>query len=213
MDFVEFYDSLDAESREFLDSLGDGTYYEELTTYEPTEDSDVYNASDAMEWFEFQGDTSRCAQYAQLFVIEEFTGYAFDMNEFAAFAEANGWFSEDYGTDLEDMNKMLDYFGIENYPSYASDFSDLLTCLENDGRVIVAVDSGEYWYNEGFIDDMVDPYGMDHAIEVIGYDAETNMVIVNDSGVPDGAGLEIPLDTFLNAWADSDNFMIECYNS
>ena len=203
------------EDLEFLsqfDDMGFGTRLEELTNFEPTEYGDINNASSAMEWFEFQGyDTNRCAQYAQMFVIEEYTGTKMDMNEFAAIAEQNGWFDEVTGTTLEDMNEMLDYYGIENEASYNNSFEDLVECLDNGERVIVAVDSGEYANGEGFNSDLFDPLnGPDHAIEVIGYDAERQMVIVNDSGNPDGCGEEIPRATFCDAWTDSYNYMITC---
>ena len=135
-----------------------------------------------------------------------------DPNEFCQYAEEHGWFSESTGTDGIDMNKMLNEFGIPNEMSQGKSFDDLLNCLNNDGRVIVAVDADEYWYDEGFWGDLFDPNGANHAIEVIGFDPETNCVIVNDSGNPDGCGSEIPLDTFLDAWEDSGNMMIECYD-
>jgi len=195
-----------------LDTLTYSTYADELENYSPYEGTDYNNSSDAMEIWEFQGDTNRCAQFSQMFIIEEFYGIDLDPNEFCAFAEANGWFSEQGGTTLDDMNKMLDYFGIPNEMSDGNTFDDLMDCLNDGGRVIVAVDSGEYWNGEGYWEDEFDPYGADHAIEVIGYDPETNCVIVNDSGNPDGCGCEIPFETFMDAWADSGNYMVECYD-
>lgn len=191
-------------------SLG-GTTLDELENFNPLEGNDLYDSGNAMELWEFQGDTNRCAQYSQMFVIEEFTGLDLDPDAFCEFSEMNGWFDENGGTSPEDMNKMLDYFGIDNEMSYGNDINDLLNCLENNGRAIVALDSGEYWNGEGFWDDFFDPNGADHAVEVIGYNSETNSVILNDSGSPYGCGEEIPLDTFLDAWEDSGNLMIECY--
>ena len=195
-----------------LEACSASTCVDDPVNYDPEGRSDIYHTADAMEHWEFQGDTSRCAQMAQLFVIEELTGRELDADAFCAFAEQNGWFDGDQaGTSLDDLNKMLDYFDIDNEMSQGKTFKDLLNCLENGSRVIVAVDSGEYWYNEGFWEDFLNPNGADHAIEVIGFDAEKNSVIVNDSGTPNGRGLEIPLDTFLDAWKDSDNLMIECF--
>lgn len=196
--------------------LGDtavgSTSVEELENFNPSEASDQYNALEAMELWEYQGNTNRCAQFSQMFVIEEFTGMDLNPDEFCAYAEQHGWFSEEGGTTLDNMNKMLNEFGIPNEMSQGKSFDDLLNCLNNDGRVIVAVDADEYWYDEGFWGDLFDPNGANHAIEVIGFDPETNCVIVNDSGNPDGCGSEIPLDTFLDAWEDSGNMMIECYD-
>ena len=61
---------------------------------------------------------------------------------------------------------------------------------------------------------MYSPYdGPNHAVQVIGIDysdPDNPMVILNDSGHPDGCGLEVPMDTFLDAWDDADNMMIIC---
>ena len=192
-----------------VDYTSDSTYGEDLENFDPNEGNDVYDSGEAMEVWEFQGDTNRCAQYSQMFIVEEVYGVEIDPDEFCAISEANGWFDEQGGTSIENMNKMLEYFGIENELSQGKSFEDLLDCLENGGRAIVAVDSGEYWNGEEAWEDTFDPNGADHAIEVIGFDPETNCVIVNDSGNPEGRGTEIPLETFLNAWADSGNAMVE----
>lgn len=210
MKWAEYWGDLACETNDVdLDYLFGNTSVDELENFNPTEANDLYNAGEAMEIWECQGDTNRCAQYSQLFIVEEMYGIKINPDEFCAISEANGWFDEQGGTSLENMNKMLDYFGIENEMSQGKSFEDLLNCLENGGRTIVAVDSGEYWDNEGFWDDLFDPNGADHAIEVIGFDPETNSVIVNDSGNPNGCGSEIPLDTFLDAWEDSGNLLIE----
>ncbi|MBQ3432600.1 MAG: hypothetical protein IJG23_07440 [Clostridia bacterium] len=187
------------------------TTADELENFEPTEGNDTYDAGDAMEHWEFQGDTNRCGQFSQLFVIEEMTGLDLDPDTFCEFSQQQGWFDEYGGTAPEDLNKMLDYFGIENEISQGNDLDSLLECLENGGRAIVALDSGEYWDGEDATSDILEPYGADHAVEVIGFDAEKNCVILNDSGSPDGCGEEVPLDTFSDAWEDSGNLMVECY--
>ena len=188
-----------------------GTYVQELDNFNPETSTDFFNATEAMEHWEWQGDTNRCAQFSQLFVIEEFTGLELDPEAFCRFSEANGWFSEAGGTTLDNMNKMLDFFGIQNEMSYGKSIDDLLNCLENGGRAVVAIDSGEIWNGEGFWDDVFDPNHADHAIEVVGYNPETDCIIVNDSGNPNGMGTEIPREAFEDAWADSGHLMVECY--
>lgn len=207
-DLQEFNDNLFND----YNMLGASTTFDELQNFEIIEsNNDVFNASDAMEYYEYQGETNRCGQYSQLFVIEEFLGVDIDIETFCDFSEANGWFSEDIGTTFDNLNKMLDQFGIANELSDNNSFDDLMECLENDGRAIVAVDSGEYWEGEGFWDDIIEPMGADHAIEVIGYDEATDCVIVNDSGSPKGCGEMIPRDVFIDAWEDSNCTMVECY--
>lgn len=167
----------------------------------------------SMEEWEFQGDTGRCALYSQKFVIEELTGQELDIEQMADFAEANGWFSEESGTPMLHMNKMLDHFGIDNEMSFHNDINDIRQCLENGGKVIVSVDADEIWYGE--TDELFAPVdGANHALQVIGIDdSDPNnpMVILNDSGNPDGCGEMVPLDVFLDAWDDGDCQMIACY--
>lgn len=173
------------------------------------------NPAESMEYWEHQGPTNRCALYSQKFVIEELTpgDEVIDIEEFADVAEEHGWFTEDGGTSLLNMNNMLDYYGIENEMSFNNSIEDIEDCLNDGGKVIVSVDSDEIWYGEA--DDMFAPdSASDHAVEVIGVDRtdpEHPMVILNDSGTPDGRGEMVPLDVFEGAWADGDCQMIECY--
>ena len=77
------------------------------------------------------------------------------------------------------------------------------------------MDSHEIWYGEDnniFAPDS----SSNHAVEVIGVDhsdPEHPMVILNDSGSPDGKGEMIPLDVFEGAWEDGDCQMISCYHA
>lgn len=192
-----------------------GTYAEELKQFDPdlVDMDDVSgDPSRAMEEWEFQGETNRCALYSQKFVIEELTGEDIDIEAFADIAEENGWFAEDNGTSLLNMNKMLDHYGIQNEMSFHNGISDIEECLESGGKVIVSIDADEIWYGES--DDIFTPGdGANHAVEVIGVDhtdPDNPMVILNDSGSPNGCGEMVPLDDFMDAWEDGDYQMIEC---
>ena len=187
-----------------------------LETFDPsqTDPKDVCGdpAADMENW-ECQGDTNRCTLFSQKFVIEELTGQELDIEELADIAEANGWFSEESGGSALHMNKILDYFGIKNEMTFHNDLEDLRQSLEKGGKVIVGVDSGEIWYGE--TDEIFAPVdGADHAVQVIGIDnsdPENPMIILNDSGSPNGCGEMVPMDVFLDAWEDSDFQMITCY--
>lgn len=167
----------------------------------------------SMEEWEFQGNTNRCALYSQKFVIEEITGQDVDIEQMADIAEDNRFFSEEGGTPLLHMNKMLDFYGVENEMSFHNSADDLRNCLENGGKVIVSVDADEIWFGE--TDDLFTPVdGANHAVQVIGIDEtdpENPMVILNDSGTPDGCGELVPMDVFLNAWDDGGCQMISCF--
>lgn len=193
-----------------------GTYYYELPQYDPTTSNPeaiVGDPSSSMEHWEPQGETNRCALFSQKFIIEEFTGQDIDIEDFEAVAEENGWF--DNGTTFLNVNKMLDYYGIENEMTFHNDINDIEDCLEQGGRVIVAIDADEIWFGQG--DDLFSPNsGANHAVEVIGIDysdPSNPMVILNDSGTPYGCGEMVPLDVFMDAWQDSECQMIACYPS
>ena len=191
------------------------TYSWELPQYQPNENYPEGISGDpatSMEYWEPQGESGPCALYSQMFIIEEFTGQDIDINEFTAMAEENGWYGPG-GTTPLNMSKMLDAYGIENEMSFHNDINDIEECLEEGGKVIVAIDADEIWHGEG--GDLFSPNATaNHAVEVIGIDytnPEKPMVILNDSGSPNGRGEMVPLDDFLDAWKDSECQMIKCY--
>ena len=194
------------------------TYYWELPQYQPGEnypEGICGNPASSMQYWEPQGDSGPCALYSQMFIIEEFTGCDIDINEFTAMAESNGWYGGGGGTAPLNMNKMLDAYGIENEMSFHNDIDDIEECLNEGGRIIVAIDADEIWSGEG--GDLFSPTSVaNHAVEVIGIDysnPEQPMVILNDSGSPTGRGEMVPLDDFIDAWKDSECQMIKCYPS
>lgn len=203
------------EPTEDYDDNDNGMYYQDLENFDPDNadpDKVIGDPEDAMDEWEYQGNTNRCAIYSQKFIIEEFTDQELDIEDMADIAEENGWFTEEGGTPLVHMNKLLDYYGVENEMSYGNDMEDIKDCLEDGGRVIVAIDADEIWYGEN--DNVYVPAdGVNHAVEVIGIDwsnPEEPMVIINDSGSPSGNGSMIPLDTFMDAWEDGNCQMITC---
>lgn len=196
-----------------------GTYYWELENFDPTSvtnpDAISGDPASAMEVWECQGQTNRCALYSEKFVIEELTGQDIDIEDFADIAKEHGWFTESGGTTFLNMNNMLDFYGIENEMSFHKSIEDIESCLNSGGKVIVSIDADEIW--EGKNNNIFAPEsGANHAVEVIGVD-RTNpnnpMVILNDSGSPSGRGEMVPLDIFEGAWEVGDRQMIECYKA
>lgn len=187
----------------------------EMDTFDATQSNpdELYgDPEESMEHWEYQGDTNRCAIYSQLFVIEELTGQELDIEELADIAEENDWFTEENGTPIAYMNKLLDYYGVENEMTFDNDLEDLQESLESGEKVIVSLDADEVWYGDD--DTIYSPdEGVNHAVQVIGIDysnPDEPMVILNDSGNPDGCGEMVPLDTFMDAWEDGNCQMITC---
>lgn len=168
-----------------------------------------------MQYWEYQGDTQRCAIYAQKFAIEEALGREIDVEELVAIADENGWFDADLdsGTVTLNMNKLLEYYGVEHEMSFGNDIDAIEQALNEGHNVIVSVDSGQIWYGED--NNIFSPFtAADHAVEVIGIDRtdpEHPMVILNDSGTPNGCGELVPLEVFVAAWGAGDSQMIVCY--
>ena len=168
-----------------------------------------------MEHWEYQGQTGRCAIYAQKFAIEAITGREIPIEELVAVAEENGWFvpGENEGTVSLNMDKLVEYYGVENEMSFNNDIESLEEALNDGHKVIVSVDSGQIWKGEE--NDIFSPETTaDHAVEVIGIDRtdpENPMVVLNDSGTPNGRGELVPLEVFENAWNAGDSQMIECW--
>ena len=192
-----------------------GDMYYELKTFDPENCDPKAVTGDpekALELWEYQGDTNRCAVYSQMFVIEEMTGVKLDIDDVAAYASERGWFDEAYGTRPEDMNKILDAYGIPNELKTGCDMNEIESALQDGKRVIVAVDAEEYGAGEN--DDVYVPNdGANHAVEVVGIDRsdpEHPMVILNDSGHVNGKGAMVPLDEFVDAWDDSNNLAVIC---
>ena len=198
------------------DTDDNGTFAEELDNFDPADadqDGVMGDPEEALDFWEFQGNTYRCAVYSQKFVIEEYLDREVSIEELVEVATENEWFDENYGTPIAYMDKLLDYYGVPNEVSYDNTIEDLADSLNDGHRVIVSVDADEYWFGENDDDMYVPGDGVNHAIEVIGIDAsdpDNVVVIVNDSGTPNGQGLEIPVETFMDAWEDGNCHMVEC---
>lgn len=193
---------------------GETEYYD---TFDPEQaDPDMVigdPVGDAENWH-VQETSSTCGIASQEIVLEQLTGKEFDEGELADIAEANGWYMDEIGTPPEDMGNLLEYMGMDVERSVLNDVSDIENCLNNGGKVIVGVDSSELWLNEN--NDFVCGMSADHVVQVTGIDytnPDSPMVILNDSGVANGAAATLPLEEFMEAWEDSGFYMIEAYNN
>lgn len=183
--------------------------------YDPSQSDPDCVAGDpeaAMEHWECQGATQRCALFSQKFVIEELTGREIDIEEIVAVAEANGWFVDDGkgGTAALNMDKILEYYGVESRMYFDSDIDTMEEALRRGDKVIVAIQADQVWRGED--NNIFSPAcTADHAVEVIAIDRTDPahpMVVLNDSGIPDGRGEMVPLEVFENAWSTSDHQMV-----
>ncbi|MEV6397168.1 C39 family peptidase [Streptomyces sp. NPDC051907] len=172
----------------------------------------------AMEtWQQHTGDNA-CAIGAQGMVLEYLTGQEFSEEQLTQEAASMGWFDVSSGTSPDDVGNLLEYHGVPVEHVEGASLEQLQQVVAGGGAAIVGVDSSEIW-TAGH-DPSDEPVGMvpgvagqdaDHAVWVTGFDNSDPahpMVILNDSGHPDGQGLAVPLDEFMGAWQDSGNLLV-----
>lgn len=110
-----------------------------------------------------------------------------------------------WGTYAADLVRVLSQFGIASYATAAdqgADIDNLAASLERGQRVIAQV-------NGPMIDGMAGNFTTaNHFVVVTGVDFTNGVVYVNDSWISGGAGLAVPLQTFVAAWATGNNTMV-----
>ncbi|WP_013324395.1 C39 family peptidase [Gloeothece verrucosa] len=174
-------------------------------------------AADMEHWHQ-QTYQDTCAIASQEFILDELTGQDFSEDELRQEAIDNGWYLPGGGTPLDSMGNLLEAHGIDVAKQYNCTFKDLNDKLAQGEKVIVAVDAEEIWYPDRIdTDDLIanalgmPGQGTNHAIQVIGIDnsnPDHPMVILNDPGSPNGQGMAVPAEQFINAWEDSGNYMV-----
>lgn len=160
-----------------------------------------------------------CAVVSQEFILESLTGQDFSEDELRQEAIDNGWYTPGGGTPVEHVGDLLEAHGVDVERTDGATLQDIADKLSRGEKVIVGVDADEIWTpgqdygQDEILGDVgcIPGQGANHAVEVIGIDvSDPNhpMVILNDPGHPDGQGAMIPADEFVNAWADSGNYMV-----
>lgn len=194
------------------DTTVDGTTDSAAEPVTPVEGADsglvVGDPDDASEhWFE-QARNGNCVPASVAQIVAEYTGEHFDNERaFVYLADAIDAWADDTktGITLDGAHRMLVAAGVPVSDPMAGSPGALIAYLEQGHRVLLAVDSGEYWYGEDVEDDAAD-----HAVVVTGIDLERGVAILSDPGHPDGDQMEVDLTVFVDAWADSGYGMIVC---
>ena len=187
------------------------------------DDDMIGNPDVQADFCETQIWDDNCAVVAETSIINQFHP---DLNldqETAAYISAtNGWYQPGGGTSPDVIGNMMDSFGISSHTNTNATASDLAWELQQGHGIIVGVNSSELWETGPFADikhEICKAFGLDnqiwnpadHAVTVTGIDKsdpENPMVVINDSGVPDGAGVKYPLDKFIDAWENSGCYYV-----
>ncbi|KUF18198.1 C39 family peptidase [Streptomyces silvensis] len=178
----------------------------------------VGNPGEAMGvWQQHQGEGA-CAIGAQGMVLEYLTGQRISEEQLITEAAVNDGF-DGTGTAPDDLGNLLERHGVPVRQVEDASLEQLEGVLAEGGAAIVGLDADEIWsagHGPGDDTPVGDAAGIpgqdaNHAVWVTGIDNNDPahpMVVLNDSGHPDGQGLQVPLDEFLGAWQDSGNFLV-----
>ena len=169
----------------------------------------IGDAGDSIYW-QKQEREDTCALVAAGSIIAAMTEQVIPEEELVQEATARGYFYN--GTAPEDVGKILEVYGVDYHTQKNGTTADIVRELVQGHKVIVLIDSGELlrgllYETVEFIEEKVFRVeAADHAIWIIGVDLsdpDDIRVIINDSGVDDGAGKSISLSDFVDAWEDS----------
>lgn len=171
-------------------------------------------ASQMDDWI-FQNTNDNCAVAAEMSIINQFIDGGISLDDASYISASNGWYQPGMGTDPSEIGNLMDLAGIPNHTVMGATIDELALELHNGHGVIVGVNADEIW-DQGILNEIkqffLDAFGLDninpanHAVVVTGIDMsdpDHPMVIINDSGTPNGAAVKYPLDQFLDAWENS----------
>ncbi len=199
-----------------LDKPGNPSFYMAVESEQPVvaetpKTSAIAELQSTLNVWHLQGSEDTCAICSQEFVLEELLGIDFSENDLVAQAIELGIYAPGNGTLWADVGKLLEHFGLDVDRKTGATLQELANSLANGSKLIVGIDSSEIWGNdsEDLWEHLLGIPGTDanHAVQVVAIDFENKQVVLNDSGHPDGRGELIPLDRFVDAWQDSQNFV------
>jgi hypothetical protein len=170
-------------------------------------------ASQMDDWI--MQDADNCAVAAEASIINQFIGGGLSLDDASYISASNGWYEPGMGTDASEIGNLMDLSGIPNHSVMNGTMEQLAYELQQGHGVIVGVNADELW-DMGILNDIkqffLDAFGLDnvnpanHAVTVTGVDLsdpDNPMVIINDSGAPNGAAVRYPLEQFNDAWENS----------
>lgn len=164
---------------------------------------------------QFYPDT--CAIRSQQIILRDY-GIDISQENLIQIANENGWYMPGEGTPIENIGNLLNIAGVDCHQSINNTIFDLTHELAQGHRIIVGVDSGELWA-KSFWDKMSEKFedltgqgGADHALIVAGVEVNPNnpndvKVVLTDPGNGD-LRVEYSLEEFVDAWKDSNCFMV-----
>ncbi len=180
----------------------------------PVEEADTIHGLPALDIefdptvYQFYEDT--CAIQSQHLILQQY-GIDVTQEELIEIAKENGWYAEGYGTPMDMVGKLLEYYGVDIHGSQWNNIFNLSNELAQGHQLIVGVDAYELAFPEETQDwDALYGEQANHALVVVGIDTsdpDNVQVIVTDPGTGNRQ-MAYPADQFIDAWKDSNCFMV-----
>ena len=169
-----------------------------------------------------QPDDHSCALRSQQIILRDF-GIDIPFEDLEKYALEHTFYSEN-GTPMFDIGNILQQAGVLVHQIPEATIYDLTHELAQGHRIIVGVDADELWHNDGikgkltnWFNDVIGHQGGNHALIVAGVEVDPKYpnnvkVILTDPGSGD-LRVEYPFDQFMDAWQDSNCFMVATDNA
>lgn len=170
----------------------------------------------------YQGNEGVCAIRSQQIILRDY-GIDISLDELKQYATENGWYdpSPEGGTPMWAIGNLLLSCNVPCQQSVDNTVYDLINELAQGHRVIVGVDANELWADRNhdtmagvkeWFKDFFEGETPNHALVVAGVDVNPDnpddiKVILTDPGTGD-LRIEYELDDFMDAWKDSQCFMV-----
>ena len=153
-----------------------------------------------------------CAIKAQQIILES-KGISVSEDDLIQESIDNDLYHPGNGTKASDVGNLLENYGLEVSKYNNGSIQDIADCLSSGKQIIVGVDSGELWSPniQEEIEDFAFGGFVDHAVIVDGVSINSltgeQEISITDPGNGD-LSRNYASDVFLDAWNDSDNFMV-----
>ncbi len=150
----------------------------------------------------------QCAIHCERYILRCF-GISSSVDELVDFAHDNNLIREE-GTPLANIGYISEHYGLSVSRIFASGLKEIEDALTAGRQVIAAVDVGELDLSkteyESLEDRIVGPRP-DHCVVVLSCDPDSDEVVCYDPSSGE-IPVSIPVSAFLDAWKDSENYMV-----
>lgn len=150
---------------------------------------------------------NRCSLECEKYILNMFN-VEFDETTLLDESVEQGWLS-DAGTALHNIGRQLEGRGLHVTRQYNCNIGNIAEAIAGGECVIAAVDGGELLgdHDEEMHEDICIGEIPDHTVVVTSCDMENGTVSVFDPNSPNSEDT-YPIEQFMDAWNDSQNFML-----